>query len=264
MASRILASKSSLKRHYQEHSKRWKLHGKCFRHGILRAVPRSNQQLLVQLQQVFSMLCFTHRTYIAPRHFHDKSRPPWFSPGTQQDCSEYLRHLMITLHEEERAGQALPEYRSASSSRARRPASPRTCSRSPTTPPPRTLWEGEQAVKGEGAECITIAPDGVLRVSSNDGTLHGEGETFGGHGRKMSVHVESFKGYVPGEPMEGVDQVDHGPLQDSSWARECCRSLTTPRWRMPRRRTATAATQTRSCITCVTGNTPVTASHTIS
>lgn len=81
-----------------------------FRHGILLAVPRNNQQLLVRLQQLFSLLCFTHRSYVAPRLFHDKSRPSWFSPGMQQDCSEYLRHLMITLHEEERAGQKLPEY----------------------------------------------------------------------------------------------------------------------------------------------------------
>ncbi|XP_066976939.1 ubiquitin carboxyl-terminal hydrolase 38-like isoform X1 [Macrobrachium rosenbergii] len=81
-----------------------------FRHQILHAVPRSNQQLLVKLQQLFSLLCFTNRTYVAPRIFHDKSRPPWFSPGMQQDCSEYLRYLMITLHEEERSGQRLPEY----------------------------------------------------------------------------------------------------------------------------------------------------------
>ncbi|KAK4310617.1 hypothetical protein Pmani_017827 [Petrolisthes manimaculis] len=81
-----------------------------FRHGILHAVPRSNQQLLVRLQHLFALLCFTHRPCVAPRQFHDKSRPSWFLPGMQQDCSEYLRHLMITLHEEEGAGQSLPEY----------------------------------------------------------------------------------------------------------------------------------------------------------
>lgn len=81
-----------------------------FRHGVIQSLARSNQQLLVKLQQLFVLLCFTHRNDVAPRTFHDKSRPPWFSVGMQQDCSEYLRHLMITLHEEERAGQKLPEY----------------------------------------------------------------------------------------------------------------------------------------------------------
>ncbi|XP_076056020.1 ubiquitin carboxyl-terminal hydrolase 38-like isoform X2 [Oratosquilla oratoria] len=81
-----------------------------FRCGVLEAVPRSNQHLLMLLQHLLALLCFTHRSYIAPRQFHDKSRPPWFHPGMQQDCSEYLRHLLTTLHEEERSGQQLPEY----------------------------------------------------------------------------------------------------------------------------------------------------------
>ena len=30
-----------------------------------------------------------------------ESRPSWFTPGVQQDCSEFLRHLLNTIHEQE-------------------------------------------------------------------------------------------------------------------------------------------------------------------
>ncbi|MGH0162951.1 UNVERIFIED_CONTAM: hypothetical protein FKN15_069042 [Acipenser sinensis] len=37
---------------------------------------------------------FHLRAAYAPRNFFEASRPPWFTPGTQQDCSEYLRFLL--------------------------------------------------------------------------------------------------------------------------------------------------------------------------
>ena len=36
-------------------------------------------------------------------------RPSWFEPGRQQDCSEFLTHLLDQLQEEERAGQPRSE-----------------------------------------------------------------------------------------------------------------------------------------------------------
>lgn len=35
-------------------------------------------------------------------YFFEASRPPWFTPRSQQDCSEYLRFLLDRLHEEEK------------------------------------------------------------------------------------------------------------------------------------------------------------------
>ncbi|MPC14436.1 Ubiquitin carboxyl-terminal hydrolase 38 [Portunus trituberculatus] len=192
-----------------------------FRHGILRAVPRSNQQLLVQLQHLFSMLCFTHRTYVAPRHFHDKSRPSWFSPGMQQDCSEYLRHLMITLHEEERAGQALPEYQERVIIESETASLASDLQPLPYDSATEDFVEGEQALKADGGEetqGITITPAGALQTGSEDGivlrdlkSVNAEEDALTYNRKKMSVHMQSFKGYLQGEPMEGVHHGDQMP-----------------------------------------------------
>ncbi|KAB7505118.1 Ubiquitin carboxyl-terminal hydrolase 38 [Armadillidium nasatum] len=66
-----------------------------FRHSVLHTHPKSNQQLLVKLQHMFTSLYFSHRSYISPKTFHDTSRPPWFSPGMQHDCSEYLKEFVV-------------------------------------------------------------------------------------------------------------------------------------------------------------------------
>lgn len=39
------------------------------------------------------LLCQQREAY-APRIFFEASRPPWFTPRSQQDCSEYLRFLL--------------------------------------------------------------------------------------------------------------------------------------------------------------------------
>ncbi|KAK8390902.1 hypothetical protein O3P69_016929 [Scylla paramamosain] len=201
-----------------------------FRHGILRAIPRSNQQLLVQLQHLFSMLCFTHRTYVAPRHFHDKSRPSWFSPGMQQDCSEYLRHLMITLHEEERAGQALPEYQERVIIESETASLASDLQPLPYDSATEDFVEGEQALKADGGEetqGITITPAGALQTGSEDGivlrdlkSLNAEEDALTYNRKKISVHMQSFKGYLQGEPMEGVDQGDQMPPAEECLVKE--------------------------------------------
>lgn len=43
------------------------------------------------------------RAAFAPSTFLQVARPPWFSPGTQQDCSEFLKYLLDKLEEEDRA-----------------------------------------------------------------------------------------------------------------------------------------------------------------
>ncbi|KAG7155081.1 Ubiquitin carboxyl-terminal hydrolase 38-like [Homarus americanus] len=194
-----------------------------FRHGILHAVPRSNQQLLVQLQQLFSLLCFTHRTYVPPRQFHDKSRPPWFSPGMQQDCSEYLRHLMITLHEEERAGQTLPEYRERVIIESETASLASDLQPLPYDSATEDFVDTEQTLKLEACgetRGVFINPGNLPREEFNVGNNF----VFGDSGRQVdplkdtqnvdnkkfdvAIHVRQFKEYLEGEPMEGIDQIE--------------------------------------------------------
>ncbi|TKC52948.1 hypothetical protein EI555_009352 [Monodon monoceros] len=58
--------------------------------------------LMKKLQHLFAFLAHTQREAYAPRIFFEASRPPWFTPRSQQDCSEYLRFLLDRLHEEEK------------------------------------------------------------------------------------------------------------------------------------------------------------------
>jgi len=41
------------------------------------------------------------RSAYSPEKFVQESRPSWFMPGVQQDCSEFLRCLLNTVHEQE-------------------------------------------------------------------------------------------------------------------------------------------------------------------
>ncbi|KAK8736121.1 hypothetical protein OTU49_004832, partial [Cherax quadricarinatus] len=173
-------------------------------HGILHAVPRSNQQLLVQLQQLFSLLCFTHRIYVAPRQFHDKSRPPWFSPGMQQDCSEYLRHLMITLHEEERAGQTLPEYRERVIIESETASLASDLQPLPYDSATEDFVDTEHTLKLEPCgETHDVFVETDREVDPLKITQNTDNKKF-----DVAIHVRQFKEYLEGEPMEGVHQID--------------------------------------------------------
>ncbi|XP_045582441.2 ubiquitin carboxyl-terminal hydrolase 38 isoform X1 [Procambarus clarkii] len=185
-----------------------------FRHGILHAVPRSNQQLLVQLQQLFSLLCFTHRTYVAPRQFHDKSRPPWFNPGMQQDCSEYLRHLMITLHEEERAGQTLPEYRERVIIESETASLASDLQPLPYDSATEDFADAEQTLKlGACVESqdVFVGRDVDRHVGPMKVTQNMDNKKF-----DVAIHVRQFKEYLEGEPMEGVHQIETKTLSAQS------------------------------------------------
>jgi ubiquitin carboxyl-terminal hydrolase 35/38 len=50
------------------------------------------------------MCCIVaQRKAYAPESFIKVSRPSWFGAGQQQDCSEFLRHLLNVLHDQEHA-----------------------------------------------------------------------------------------------------------------------------------------------------------------
>ncbi|XP_028598719.2 ubiquitin carboxyl-terminal hydrolase 38 isoform X1 [Podarcis muralis] len=78
-----------------------------FRRHVLSLNLNGCNTLMRKLQHLFAFLAHTQREAYAPRIFFEASRPPWFTPRSQQDCSEYLRFLLDRLHEEERTLKAL-------------------------------------------------------------------------------------------------------------------------------------------------------------
>ncbi|KAM9331437.1 ubiquitin carboxyl-terminal hydrolase 38 [Gastrophryne carolinensis] len=78
-----------------------------FRRHVLSLNMNGCNLLMKKLQHLFAFLGHTQREAYAPQVFFEASRPPWFTPRSQQDCSEYLRFLLDRLHEEEKTLQAL-------------------------------------------------------------------------------------------------------------------------------------------------------------
>ncbi|XP_078532993.1 ubiquitin carboxyl-terminal hydrolase 38 [Lissotriton helveticus] len=78
-----------------------------FRRHVLALNLNGCNSLMKKLQQLFAFLAHTQREAYAPHVFFEASRPPWFTPRSQQDCSEYLRFLLDRLHEEEKTIKAL-------------------------------------------------------------------------------------------------------------------------------------------------------------
>ncbi|XP_075470655.1 ubiquitin carboxyl-terminal hydrolase 38 isoform X2 [Ascaphus truei] len=78
-----------------------------FRRHVLSLNLNGCNSLMKKLQHLFAFLAHTQREAYAPNHFFEASRPPWFTPRSQQDCSEYLRFLLDRLHEEEKTIKAL-------------------------------------------------------------------------------------------------------------------------------------------------------------
>ncbi|XP_061440827.1 ubiquitin carboxyl-terminal hydrolase 38 isoform X2 [Rhineura floridana] len=78
-----------------------------FRRHVLSLNLNGCNSLMRKLQHLFAFLAHTQREAYAPRIFFEASRPPWFTPRSQQDCSEYLRFLLDRLHEEEMTLKAL-------------------------------------------------------------------------------------------------------------------------------------------------------------
>ncbi|XP_051560350.1 ubiquitin carboxyl-terminal hydrolase 38-like isoform X1 [Myxocyprinus asiaticus] len=78
-----------------------------FRRHVLSLPLNGSNTLMKKLQLLFAFLGHTQRAAYSPRSFLEVSRPPWFTAGSQQDCSEYLRFLLDRLHEEEKTLSAL-------------------------------------------------------------------------------------------------------------------------------------------------------------
>ncbi|XP_076969574.1 ubiquitin carboxyl-terminal hydrolase 35 [Tamandua tetradactyla] len=87
-----------------------------FRHCVLRLTENNSQPLMTKLQWLFGFLEHSQRPAISPENFLSASWTPWFSPGTQQDCSEYLKYLLDRLHEEEKTGVRICQKLKQSSS----------------------------------------------------------------------------------------------------------------------------------------------------
>ncbi|KAM6120166.1 LOW QUALITY PROTEIN: ubiquitin carboxyl-terminal hydrolase 38 [Pterocles gutturalis] len=86
-----------------------------FRRHVLSLNLNGCNSLMRKLQHLFAFLAHTQREAYAPRIFFEASRPPWFTPRSQQDCSEYLRFLLDRLHEEERTLKALSSAKTSES-----------------------------------------------------------------------------------------------------------------------------------------------------
>jgi len=88
----------------------------CYMNCILQALFRTNmflsqvmasrsqhaQKVISSLQRVFRCLKLSKRSIASPDQFLDISRPSWFEPGQQQDCSEFCTFLLHSLEEEEK------------------------------------------------------------------------------------------------------------------------------------------------------------------
>ncbi|XP_030055203.1 ubiquitin carboxyl-terminal hydrolase 35 [Microcaecilia unicolor] len=78
-----------------------------FRRSVLCLRESNSQPLMMKLQWLFAFLEHSQRPAISPESFLSSSLPPWFYPGAQQDCSEYLKYLLNRLHEEEKTGKRI-------------------------------------------------------------------------------------------------------------------------------------------------------------
>ncbi|CAG5130849.1 unnamed protein product, partial [Candidula unifasciata] len=72
-----------------------------FRKAVLTKTPQEKENLMEMLQHAFAILTYSNRPCMTPSKFLKASRPSWFLPDHQQDCSEFLKYLLNQLHEDE-------------------------------------------------------------------------------------------------------------------------------------------------------------------
>lgn len=72
------------------------------RNQLLQTDTLPPRTILKSLQKLFAFLALSQRPAVCPEDFLHTSNPPWFQQGEQQDCSEFLRYLVDSSHEEEK------------------------------------------------------------------------------------------------------------------------------------------------------------------
>ncbi|XP_051677994.2 ubiquitin carboxyl-terminal hydrolase 35 isoform X1 [Oryctolagus cuniculus] len=123
-----------------------------FRHCVLRLTEDNSQPLMTKLQWLFAFLEHSQRPAISPENFLSASWTPWFSPGTQQDCSEYLKYLLDRLHEEEKTGTRICQKlkQSSAPSPPEEPPGPRSTS-------VETMFGGKIVTRIRCLRCLNVS-----------------------------------------------------------------------------------------------------------
>ncbi|XP_037948057.1 ubiquitin carboxyl-terminal hydrolase 38-like [Teleopsis dalmanni] len=77
-----------------------------------REILLSNSQspIIIKMQQFLVLMLYSTRNEINPVHLLNAVRPPGFTPGVQQDSSEFLSYLLETVHQQEMAYEQLKTH----------------------------------------------------------------------------------------------------------------------------------------------------------
>ena len=135
------------------------------------------------------------RVAYAPYELLKVSRPTWFEPGSQQDCSEFLRCLLNQLHEQEIA-QLRPPSRKDASSKS-------TSAKTDTSLPPTLIERTFSGKLMHSSRCLKCGSQSALVETFTDIPL-----AFPVH---TSDHSASQRhGHSPVKPsMAGGSSVSH-------------------------------------------------------